>query len=265
MFHTIAMLFECPKSLVQYPFMPRHFTLLVCLFCVCGVAHSQNQTFSWKDESCEYISTYNPSKVTQTQLNNCYKLAFSQEFRLENTPSVFSTASINDLGLDSLTVEYQFKLQRLKTLCIPRSIFWEGLRSSSIKELKQVYELSRAAYLGYSDPAKLKQYVSEAPCLPKYRDAIIAGGDKLIAQWRELTALSAETNCCPEQVWASFNHELESKEKMQHARVYVMTFGWWNCANGYVDYIDKYYDFDTKNEEFCKLFVSTRTVLCDEN
>lgn len=208
---------------------------------------------------------YNPSKVTQLQIANCYKLAFSQDFRLKNTPSIFTISSINAFNVDSLTVEYNFKLQRLKTIDIPRSIFWEGLRSSSIKELKEVYEMSRAAYWGYSDPVKLQQYVSEAPCLPRYRDAIIAGGDKLVAVWRELTALSAETNCCPEQLWSDFSRELESREKIQHARAYVMTFGWWNCANLYIGYIDKYYDFDTKNEEFSRLFVSTRTVVCNEN
>lgn len=245
--------------------MLRHLALLLSIFSVSGITRSQTLTFNWQDENCEYISSYNPNTVTQVQLSNCYQLAFSQEFRLKNTPSVFSTASVNTIKLDSLTVEYQFKLQRLKTMNLPRSLFWEGLRSSTVKELKQVYELSRVAYLSYSDPSKLQQYSSEAPCLPKYRDAIIAGGEKLIAQWRELIAQSAETNCCPEQVWSSFNHDLESKEKIQHARVYVMTFGWWNCANEYVDYIDKYYDFDTKNEEFCKLFLSTRTIVCNEN
>jgi len=55
--------------------------------------------------------------------------------------------------------------------------------------------------------------------------------------------------------------EYDSPDKYKYARVEVMSFGFWNCANALIEREE--YD-GTHEEQFKKLFKRTRTIACDE-
>lgn len=58
-----------------------------------------------------------------------------------------------------------------------------------------------------------------------------------------------------------FEEQYASPDRMKFALVEVMTFGWWNCANKAIKYVD--YD-GSQEREFRKLFIRVKTISCDE-
>jgi hypothetical protein len=56
---------------------------------------------------------------------------------------------------------------------------------------------------------------------------------------------------------------MASPDRLKFARVEVMSFGWWNCANEFIKY-DQGDNGPAREREFRKLFMRVRNLGCDE-
>jgi hypothetical protein len=233
--------------------------ILSTLLLVSIALSGQKSVFMWQDGLCAYESKYNSRIYTEKQLRNCLEMINGSYFTIDHIPSVFRPIDIEELILDTLDNEFNKKVRKLKNLDLPNSTYWKELQSCILTELEQVYSLSRIAYLGYKDPRNLKQWNYQDPCLKKHSDALINGGDSLLKDWFELTTEHVKINSNPEKVWQTYHNQRSSKDSLDYAKVDVTTFGWWNCAN---KYIQRCQTHDTK--EFLKLFVKTKIINCDE-
>ncbi len=236
--------------------------LLIAILILCQTAaFAQTKKFRWATELCEFEGTYDAKKYTVAQLKNTVKLFAPESFDIQTDVTAWKYEEIKNLNVAALDKEYESKSIALKKLDIVKSAYWGSLRERKLKELKQVYELSRLTMLGYDEPAKLKEAAFAESCVVKYANPLILGGDELLAIWEDVNKDSRRKNGDPERIKKIFEAEYDSPDRFKFARVEVMSFGFWNCANSLIEREE--YD-GTHEEEFKKLFKRTKTIFCDE-
>lgn len=236
--------------------------LLIAILVLCQTAaFAQAKRFNWTNELCEFEGTYDAKKYTEAQLKNTLQLFAPGSFTLVTEATVWKYEDIDKLSVAALDKEYRTKSAALARLDIVKSPFWERLRERRLKELKQVYELSRISILGYKEPAKLKETPFGETCVAQYSDPLTKGGEVLLRTWRTLNESKRRKNADPERIKKIFEAEHNSPDRLKFARVEVMSFGFWNCANEFIEREE--YD-GSHEEEFKKLFKQTRTIACDE-
>ena len=221
----------------------------------------QNRILKWSDALCEYQGTYNSRKYTAAQLRGTLRLFWPGEFSLSTNTSVFSPEDIPKLNISALDQEYKTLSAALKGLNIVKTTYWENQRQMKLREIEQVYVLSRISMQAYKDPVFLNKYAGAESCKLTYASPLIAGGEPLLTVWRQVNAASRSKNGDPESVRRKFEEQYKSPDRMKFALVEVLTFGWWNCANEYIKYVE--YD-GSQEQEFEKLFVRVKKIHCDE-
>ncbi len=235
----------------------------ISIFLIVGLAltifafsgNAQTRTFKWSDELCDYSGTYNSRKYTEAQLRNTVRLWMPGGFSLETSATVFKPEDLPTLNLAALDAEYKAKSGELAHLEIVNTPYWEALRKAKLAEMKQVYELSRLTIQGHRNPKVLNELVGSNECKKKYAAPLIAGGDALLTAWRTLNEQHRKINADPERLRRIFDQQYSSPDRMKYALVEVMTFGWWNCANEAIKYVE--YD-GSQEREFNKLFIRVR-------
>ena len=237
--------------------------LLVLLFLTPMVTVGQVKTFRWGTEACEFSGTYNSRKYSIEQLENTARLMRPGEFGLDYSVAVWTFDEIARLDVAALDQKYEKAIAELKHLKIVPSPFWDDVRKKKIREIEQVYRLSRATLLGYTDHARLREYVGADSCKTKFAEPVIAGGDRLLAAWRVVNDDSRSRNADPARLKRIFDEQMASPDRLKFALVEVMNFGWWNCANEFIEY-DQGDNGPGREREFRKLFIRVRNLGCDE-
>lgn len=254
------------KSIVRETILRRRFgcmkIILIAILMLCQTAaFAQTKQLRWTNDLCEFEGSYDVKKYTDAQLKNILDLFASGNFNIQTEATVWRYEDIQKLSVAALDKQYQSKYNTLEKLDIVKSPYWESLRTRKLKELKQVYELSRITILGYGEPAKLKEATFADSCVVKYANPLINGGDELLSTWKSVNEDTRRRNGDPERIKKIFQAEYDSPDRYKYERVEVMSFGFWNCANAFIE--RENYD-ETHEEEFKKLFKRTRTIACDE-
>lgn len=224
--------------------------------------YAQTKTLKWQTELCEFEGTYDSSKYTETELKNTQEfLATIGMIPLFTDATVGEYEEINNLSLEELDKEYKEKSEALKNLDLVKGKYWEMLRQKKINEMNQAYFLKRLTIQGYANPKILLEYKGAENCTINYAEPLIAGGDSLIGAWRKVNLDSQKNNGSPETLQKRFDRENASPDRLKYARIEVMRFGWWNCINQTIPYVE----YDEKSwKNFEKLFKKIKTVYCDE-
>lgn len=224
-------------------------------------ARAQNRTFKWETALCEMTGTYNAKKVSKRRLADTVKLMTQySSMGLSTSATVFKPEDLPSLNVAELDAEYKEKSAEVAALQVIASPFWVEQQKAKLTELKQYYDLSRITIRGHADPRVLLEYSGADQCKTKYARPLIAGGDALLKAWRLVNEDSRTKNSDPERLRREFERQLASPDKMKFALVEVMTFGWWNCANASIEYVQQ---DESQEREFEKQFTRIRRD-CDE-
>ncbi|AFD09266.1 hypothetical protein [Solitalea canadensis] len=244
---------------ISYPFL-RGSVVFICCFITSSLTFAQTKTFKWTTELCNYEGVYDVSKVTEQQLKNTYDLWFNNAYTLQTDATVWKPEELPNLSLDRLNKEYTTNVNKLKELDIVKLPCWEKLKEETIKEIEECYKLKAVTIKAYNHPEVLKEYSQGPGECQKYADALIAGGDKMLAVWKEMEETQCKTNASPQNCVDRFMNLYNSSQKMEYAKIRLMAFGWWNCNNQQIPYLSR----DVKmEEEFQKLFKNVKFE-CDE-
>lgn len=238
-------------------------SILLLLFVV--TVSSQTKTFRYETGICRVTATYDSKKYTEIQLRSTLKLSEvseGYEFHMSHDSTVWKYEDIYKLSLSNLDNEYKQKTAALKALEIVKTPYWETLRMERLKEMAEVYTLSRITQKAYMNPLVLREYDRAESCKTKYAEPIIAGGDSLLKIWAEVNKDSQKENADPERLQRKFDQEYESENPYKFALVETMMFGWWNCANKFIDREQKSSN-GSAEKEFRKLFIRVKEI-CDE-
>ena len=216
-------------------------------------------TFKWHTEICEHTGDYDASKFTEKQLKNTWELWFNQ-VSLETSATVFKPEELPSLSMEKLNAEYSQKKKHFTEVELVPGEYWETLRKNKLQEIEDGYELRRITLQAFKNPAILKNNRFTADC-SNYAHALASNDTAVLYNaWNKLVQEQKELNGNPEEYMRQYHIRSASGEKKLYATIDLITFGWWNCANKKIRYVNR----DEKMEdEFKKIFASLKTE-CDE-
>ena len=234
-------------------------TILVMATAV--IASAQTKTFKWENPACVLEGRYDSAKYSEKQLKDTSELLSSLgAIPLLTRTSVFRYENIVKLSVEDFDEEYKMVSEKLKKLDIIKEPYWENFRKAKIKETDEFYQLRRFTMRAYENPSVLRQYQGAPFCKDFYVEPLIAGGDYLRATWAKVNMDSRAKNGDPNRLKKAFEIESARSDWEEIARVYVMTFGWGNCANKTIPYVE---NDGSQAKEFRKLFSKVKEE-CDE-
>lgn len=192
--------------------------------------------YKWETELCSYQGEYNATKITEEELNNTFNLWFQGGYRgLEADATVFEPADIKKLSIDTLTKEYNERMSKLKAMKIVKDPFWEKLKQASIQELEEEYELKKITIEAHSNPSVLLKNKYTKYC-EKYAKVLASNKpEELLKAWKKM---SEEDTANYASSMERYHQKYNSKDRLLYAKIELMTFGWWNCANNYIHHVE---------------------------
>ncbi|QHL87923.1 hypothetical protein GU926_10970 [Nibribacter ruber] len=223
-------------------------------------------TFSWSTESCTNKGIYNPEDYTEQQLKDTYYLwyKFNSVIELEDAtldnPDELTIENINKKS-QKLDSDYNKATNRLKNLKLVPGQFWNTLRDLKTKNLDELYALKKLTIEAYRTPVILVNNSYSQKCQVYVNALASEDSVELINAWESLVEEKMKNNGAPELLKAKFNKQRHCSEWLRYAKIELMTYGWWNCANHQRKYIDAYQNMPME-EEFNKLFIKI-TEECD--
>ena len=245
------------------------FCILTVLVTGCGQAATvstntdsvvvQTSIFIWADDICEYESVFDSTKTTRIELQNAHLLMMDWgDFNIRNTPTIWNNSVDRR---EALKNEYVDKKTNLLDLDLPKNQIWETLRQEKLQEIEQFYKFSDVFYdvFLFDNMEAFGELEENESCL-YYSTALTLGGDSLLSAWRHLTEIQASRNARPENIWSTYQRQMNSENKFQYAKEQLLVFGWWNCA---VEHMDGFNQRKAR-EEFEKLFTMTKIKECEE-
>lgn len=236
---------------------------LIVLFLTNAAVSAQLKKFKWETELCTFEGTYDARQHTAVELYNTYRMWLSPDFDLDTfDATAFKIEDIAKLkSVASLEDDYKRKSDVLSSLEIVKTPFWTRIKQSKLKALARELELARASVMAYQNPEALKSVTYADACVQRFAPPLIAGGDQFLNLWREINLESRRKNSDPERVRRDFEAQLASADRFKYAQVEVLTFGWWNCVNEFLDRGD---DYEVMAKNYRKLFTKVREINCDE-
>lgn len=217
--------------------------------------------FKWDSELCENSGVYDSSIYTEEKLKNTLELIrTSDSVALNTDATVFSIEGVKELSLTKLKTEYDSERKKLSNLTIVDGDFWKKYKEDRIKMLDDEYELKKITIEAYSNPKVLLGNRFTEKC-KEFALALSSETDTLLLEtWKKVVDENMKHNGSPESLLKTYNTQKESADSLSYAKVEVMTFGWWNCANNELKQI---YTDGKDQKEFEKIFTKIDRV-CDE-
>lgn len=236
----------------------------IALLLLAVSAHAQPKTFRWSSELCDHVATYDSKKYTEAQLRDTWKLIEDYTLTsLSNAPHVWKWEDIEKLDLAALDAEYKVKTEKIKALNVVNVPYFQNAKKAQIKELDQVYALSRTKLLAFRTPEVLRDYPAAAACKAKYVEPLIKKDESLMKVWLDVNMASRSRNADPDRLKREFDAEMASPDKIQFAIIEVMGFGFGNCANAVIER-DEGSSNGEHQKAFRKLFSRARETNCSE-
>ncbi|QQS42823.1 MAG: hypothetical protein IPM63_07785 [Acidobacteriota bacterium] len=222
---------------------------------------AQSATFEWQDEFCTFRGTYDPSKISEARIRDTRELIdFGTGLPLQTDQAVFDVKDLGSLDVNKLDAEYRTVRTKLESLQPVDNPYFRDLRQRHLRTLDASYRLKRITLLAHTKPITLVFGNNHEECFSQWGRPVIEGGQSLLDAWRTLVDEQKLNNASPEGVEARYQSRYNSPERDKWALVEVLGFGWWNCVNDSIPYVE---DDGTADEEFKKLFAKVESE-CDE-
>lgn len=235
---------------------------VVLMFLLAVCASAQGKVFKWETELCMMTGTFDPAKYSEAQLRNTLMLFGPEMIGLGLSLHVWKYEDIAKLDLAAYEKEYAEKSKKLRELDIVKVPYFESLRRDVLKEMEQLYHLTRTTAVAWTRPEVLRDYPGADACKAKFAGPLIAGGEELVKAWRGVNLESQKRNADPKHLQKRFDEENASPDRLKFALVETMVFGWWNCANDARQYVERARD-GSADVQFRKLFRRVKEV-CED-
>lgn len=226
-----------------------------------GNVGAQTKQFEWQDVLCSFKGSYDSSKISEERIRDTRELIdFGMGLPLQTDQTVFDVKDLGTLEVEALDAEYKTVREKLVALQPVENAYFRALKERHIKTLDASYRLKRITLLAHTKPITLVFGNNHEECFSKWGRPVIEGGQSLLGAWRTLTDEQKLKNASPEAVEARYLSRYNSPQRDKWALVNVLGFGWWNCVNESIPYVD---NDGTADEEFTKLFNKVESE-CDE-
>ena len=216
--------------------------------------------FKWDEEMCSFDALYDSTKYTETALRNTLNL-YRSVSNLGEDVSFFNLKDVKKPNIDTLNKQYEEALKNLTDNTIIQMPFWIELKKQKIMELNEEYELKKTTIGYYDNPSSLLKSKYFNSC-SVYATALASNDTAIIfSARRQLLEEQCKQNGYPEKLRMKFRNEYSSPQRIEYAKMHLMTFGWWNCANDQILHINQTKEM---SDEFDKLFIKIEQE-CEED
>lgn len=220
---------------------------------------SQTNTFEWGEGLSFYTGTFDTTNYSLAEIERIYNNLYLSDGGISDFGSIWKIEQMDTVSVIYIDRYFQKKYSLLDSIRIPKEMFWDSLKIYRKRELREFYEFKRLYILGLNEPSALLTNVREA-CSQEI-NALNGTDEELLAAWSELKERSKLNNGSPENVERRYQQRLNSPYKLKHARLQLMTYGWWNCMN---QFIFHYGDYGKIEEEFQKIFTEVVRIDYDD-
>ena len=195
-----------------------------------AAASGKLAVYAWDTESCHFTGRYSPRRYSQAQLDNTRQLLFGTAAPdTDVTPA--QPADIAQLSLDTLTAEYTRRITFYRAMRVVAHPIWQALKQAKIQELEDEYQAKKLLVAAFTNPTVLLTASYPGDC-QKYAQALASGNDSLILRdWRRLAEEQQKHSGTPESYRARLEKQYNSADRLAYAKLDLLTYGWWNCAN----------------------------------
>lgn len=221
-------------------------------------------TFTWEGEICRNVGWYEAGAYTEKQLRDTYALVSSLGMMTSTT--AFTIEDYTDAhfakAARDLQQEYDSLANALRRAEVVPTAFWQNIKKLRTRQLEERFQLNKYALEAYRNPSVLRRNPYYYHC-QEYADALASADTVAVMQaWKKLTEAQKLKNGVPEMLQERFEQEYASAERMNYAKLQLMTFGWYNCANQQLKYNDlsDHYPLD---QNYDKLFKRMKSE-CDD-
>jgi len=223
------------------------------------------ETFDFITELCSNKGYFDASKYSRREIEDTYKLWFQHGGISMSTPSVFKPQDLykvrreKDSILKKLDSDFLKSKNILENLTVVKTPYWQNIKSAYLKELKQDYQKQKIQIQSYSNPSVLLDNSFTKNC-QIYAKALNGSDAEIMAEWRKLREEMSRRNADPKRIMNDFESNAQFSDWKDFATADLITFGWGNCAN---QYVERPLHDPKMNRQFESLFTKTDSE-CDE-
>jgi hypothetical protein len=191
------------------------------------------RTITWEDEMCVNTIEFDDSKYQETALRNSIGLLFwLPPVETPTADPVFKPEDVAKLDLDRFKAACADALARAEQvpfISLPElKAYW----ATKVEEIRDMCAFETAKIRAHREPGALREYTPAAAC-SRYVDAL-EGKTDLVQVWRNTITESCRNNADPNGCASRNLAEGSGPDGTQWMRLYVLSFGWNNCAVPYL-------------------------------
>ncbi len=215
------------------------------------------ETFTWFFGMCDYTATFDADLYTKEELENTLKYLIQGEGTSKSV-TIFTPEDLRKIDKKVLEKEFTEILNSLHSLKFVNTPYFNEIKQKRIKEIERIELLTFIEIESYKNPKVLESDKYSKENCSEYTNALIAGGDKLLALRKKMAELSRDEG--NNNAWNDYLAETKSDKRLELARIFVSTFGWWNCVNESIERVE---GDEAHQAGFLKLFNDVK-VECEE-
>jgi hypothetical protein len=196
-------------------------------------ASAQMKTFTWVNGMCTGTLRYDPKKLDVKALDATAKL-LDPEAGFPISPQIETPADIANIDIAAFERKCAGDLDKLRQTTLPIDGI-EEYRALRVHHVQDACAYGVALLRGYSDPKALRTYSPASPLCDRFVDAL-EGKSDLDSAWKRLVDEGCADNASPQRCTARYESEAARTDGAAHKRLYLIGFGWNNCAINSIAY-----------------------------
>lgn len=196
-------------------------------------ANAQMKTFTWVDGMCDGTLRYDPKKLDVKALDATTKI-LSSDAAIPIPPHIATPADVAKIDIVPFERECAGELDKLRQTTLPIDGI-EEYRALRVRHVQDACAFGVALLRGYSDPKALRTYTPASPLCDRFVDAL-EGKSDLDSAWKRLVDEGCADNASPQRCKARYEAEAARPDGAAHKRLYLIAFGWNNCAINSIAY-----------------------------
>ncbi len=215
--------------------------------------NAQTDVFNWEEGLTKYNGTFDTKTNTKENLDRIFDHLIHTPASFFEIANVWAINQMDSTFLNPLDSAYRVNKTILEQIVLPQGSFWKDLKTKRLTEMDQFYMAKRLEILSYTNPTILLND-KYSYCF-QYAQALNGTDEELLFAWKMLHDEQKKTNSSPETLEARYLLELSSENSLLFAKLNVTMYGWWNCINSQLPYVN-----DTNGhflKEFKTFFIKT--------
>lgn len=196
-------------------------------------AAAAEKRLTWFDGCNESIG-FDPARYDEVKLRSTLRLLFGpSDFEVPPSPTPMVPQAVARLpDVNRITATCSQALDAANRLEFIPLDGIEDYRRARITELQDVCRFETAKIRGFRDPSALRDYSPALAACSGFIDAL-EGKRDLLATFRDTVNQSCSRNGSPVSCMARETANLQKPDGMDWAKLYLLVFGWNNCALKY--------------------------------